>query len=657
MEERGDPTRQAAKGRDVAVSPGGTESPAGTWWLALPAAATELSLAPRPLTPLELDIRRAQDDAYHTSLPLLEDFGSLFGSRGQVVAYLDADGWMLALVGDAHAVERLAELHFSPGSNWAENRAGAPPVVEAPWHPPEAPGESWACVAARVRSRGGAKVATAAIAGPWAVGDCQALVTVRAIASALEERLQSSETVRDQVLEYALRAASAAGEGLLAADGKGRVIAANDAARRSLGFVGLDVPLAIRGALEVVLRDGGDIGQWGGEVVLPGSPDPKALRLLASRVRHGQSPVGMMVRVVGTSSLKGRASGRGAQPAPPAAVARYGFEHVRGESESIHRALALARMASRNDLPVVLVGESGTGKELFAQAIHSSGSRAGGPFIAVNCGCIPAALLEAELFGYQAGTFTGARKEGSAGKFEEAGGGTLFLDEVSELSAPAQAALLRVLQEREVVRLGGSSARPVDIRVIAASNKSLVDEIRAGRFRPDLFFRLNVLGIHVPPLRERRGDVALLANAFLREAESEVRHWGLELSDQALRALAAWDWPGNIRELRNVVLRAAANATSNVIGLEDLPEEIGGAASRTAPSAAPPVVLGRAPSALAEPDPDREALLRSLEASAWNIARTAQALHISRMTLYRRLHRHGIERWQGHSATLYRPGS
>ncbi|HYQ81961.1 MAG TPA: sigma 54-interacting transcriptional regulator [Anaeromyxobacteraceae bacterium] len=330
-------------------------------------------------------------------------------------------------------------------------------------------------------------------------------------------------------------------------------------------------------------------------------------------------------------------------PSPgPAAVAaaRYGFEHVLGESERIVHATALARRAASNDLPVVLIGESGTGKELFAQAIHTSGGRRGGPFIAVNCGSIPAALLEAELFGYEAGTFTGARKEGNAGKFEEAGGGTLFLDEVSELSPQAQAALLRVLQEREVVRLGGSMPRRIDIRVIAASNRELAGEMRAGRFRPDLFFRLNVLTIAVPPLRERPTDVPLLARAFLRDAEGEVGRSGLRFSEEALRALCQYDWPGNIRELRNVVLRLAATVPQSAIEHSDLPEEV--RAARTAPPEAP---AGPVPVAPRPPpsDPDRDGLRHALEASGWNVARTAASLGVSRMTLYRWLHKHGIE--------------
>jgi transcriptional regulator with PAS, ATPase and Fis domain len=303
--------------------------------------------------------------------------------------------------------------------------------------------------------------------------------------------------------------------------------------------------------------------------------------------------------------------------------------------------VSLAQLAARNDLPVVLCGESGAGKELFAQAIHSASARADGPFVALNCGCIPASLLEAELFGYEPGTFTGARREGNAGKFERADGGTIFLVEVSELAPQAQAALLRVLEEREVVRLGGSSPRRIDARVVAATSQPLPDAVRSGRFRADLQFRINVLPIEVPPLRDRREDVALLARAFLADAEREVGRPGLSFSAEAFAALEAYAWPGNVRELRNVVLRSAATAPAPIVERQDLPPELRAAtlAPEGAPAAAVPNVRRGEDGAV-----DRDALLGALHACGWNVARTAHALNVSRMTLYRWIRRAGIER-------------
>ncbi|HTP29727.1 MAG TPA: sigma 54-interacting transcriptional regulator [Anaeromyxobacteraceae bacterium] len=261
------------------------------------------------------------------------------------------------------------------------------------------------------------------------------------------------------------------------------------------------------------------------------------------------------------------ASARAARAQP---ATRYDFECILGDSGAIREVIERARTAAHNDLPVVLCGESGTGKELFAQAIHSASDRRQGPFVAVNCGSIPESLTEAHLFGYEPGAFTGANRCGSPGSFEDANGGTLLLDEVTELSPQAQTALLRVLQEREVVRVGGSAPRRVDIRIMAATNRLLTSEIQAKRFRLDLYYRLNVLPISLPPLREREEDVSLLARSFLAEATETLGRVDLALTADALGALRAHRWPGNVRELRNVILRAAAMAPLPHVAAKDL---------------------------------------------------------------------------------------
>jgi transcriptional regulator with GAF, ATPase, and Fis domain len=274
--------------------------------------------------------------------------------------------------------------------------------------------------------------------------------------------------------------------------------------------------------------------------------------------------------------------------------------------------------------------------------------------------------VEAELFGYEPGTFTGGQREGKAGKLEEASGGTLFLDEVGELPLAAQTALLRVLQEHEVVRLGGSRTRPVDVRIVAATNRRLDEEVAAGRFRADLFFRLNVLSIAIPPLRERPEDVPQLARAFLAEAEERTGRVGLALSPDALEILKEHAWPGNVRELKNVVLRAAAVAAGSEIGPGDLLlVELGAPGQGRGRDGAEPVIPALSPRSgdrvspgaeraevprPLEPEPPeaegpgRDELLAALDASGWNIARTATSLGVSRMTLYRRLRRLGITR-------------
>jgi transcriptional regulator of acetoin/glycerol metabolism len=606
---------------------------------------------PKTLTRSELASRRDSDETYGIALPLLEEFGTQLGAGRHVLTFFDADGYMLSIGGDPRTADSVAEINFSPGANWSEESAGTngpgtalaerrPIEVFASEHFVEA-WQAWTCSAAPILAPGtGDLVGLVDITGHWNAHDLQALVTARAIARAVEDRLRSVQIVREQVVQYAFRTAAGSGDGLFAVDGRGRVLAANDAARRRLGFEAHEVPQQIRESLAALLRLGAKAPD--GELVVEWPGGSGKVNLTASPVHYERHAVGAVVRVLGPGGAPRRAAPR------PTATSRYEFDQILGASVAIADAIALARSAARNDLPVVLFGESGTGKELFAQSIHSASARGGGPFIAVNCGCIPSALLEAELFGYEAGTFTGGKREGSTGKFEEASGGTLFLDEVSELSPQAQTALLRVLQEREIVRLGGSTPRRVDIRIVAASNKDLDAEIAAGRFRSDLFFRLNVLAISVPPLRERRADVAPLALGFLRDAEDEVGRRGLSLTPDALGALEMYSWPGNVRQLRNVILRVAANAPGSVICAADLPKELAVRADALGAALAPPEAPAQQRAAVG-PLPqarflDRESIVRALEAMAWNVTHTAQALEISRMTLYRWMQKFSIVR-------------
>lgn len=232
--------------------------------------------------------------------------------------------------------------------------------------------------------------------------------------------------------------------------------------------------------------------------------------------------------------------------------ARYTFEDIIGGSFQIVDTIRIAKRAARGEADILITGESGTGKEVFAQAIHNASSRAGGPFVALNCAAIAPALIESELFGYEEGSFTGAKKGGRMGLFEIASGGTIFLDEIAELSPETQAKLLRVLQEKTIRRIGEAGEIPVDIRIIAATNRDLAAMVRENKFRADVYYRLNVLTIHLPPLRERIQDVGLLAEHFF---SSQGRRLGRSLSadENVMAVLFKYSWPGNVRELRNVV--------------------------------------------------------------------------------------------------------
>lgn len=577
--------------------------------------------------------RCRRDEVFGIVQPVLRDFAGRLDLSDHALAYFDREGWMLTIDGDPRIIHGLADTSFRPGTNWSEASAGTngPGTALAEGRPVEvfaaehyvAQWQRWSCAAAPIRLPGVPEpIGIVDLTGPWDVRRRQALMVVQAIARAIQERLHAATSVRDEVVRYAFRMAHEMGDALVAVDTRGRVIALNDAAARRRIVDSSVLPSSMQEAILQAFRRSGL-----GEVSLV-SPD--GLPLVASVVRHEDAPVGAILRV---SDIPGSVRVRKAT----LPTARYDFSSIQGQSRALAEPRRLARAAADHDLPVILCGESGTGKELFAHAIHAASGRRAGPFVAINCGGLPPQLIEAELFGYEPGAFTGAKREGNSGRCELAHGGTLFLDEVSELPPSAQTALLRVLQEREVVRLGGFTVRPVDVRVIAATNKPLEAEIRAGRFREDLYYRLNVLTISVPPLRERSGDVLLLAKVFLAEAETAVRRGRLDFSPEAIEAMGAYPWPGNIRELKNAVMRAAATAPSSIVEASDL-----------LPASARPIATrpagDHARERNAEPMPDRTVILETIERCDWNFAQAARQLGVSRMTLYRWSRKHAISR-------------
>jgi PAS domain S-box-containing protein len=316
--------------------------------------------------------------------------------------------------------------------------------------------------------------------------------------------------------------------------------------------------------------------------------------------------------------------------------AKYTFDSIVGSGPSIAAAKEEARRASRTDSTVLLRGDTGTGKELFAHAIHAAGQRRSGPFIKLNCAAVPAELLESELFGYEEGAFTGAKKGGKAGKFELAQGGTLFLDEIGDMPLPMQAKLLRVLQEREVERVGGISSRKVDIRIIAATGRHLEELVGEGTFRTDLYYRIHVIPVHIPPLRERREDVGEISEHFLSKISSDSGEPKRRLSAEVLAILRSYGWPGNVRELQNVLERAVAMSRGDILLPEHLPPHL----LRAVPDAGKAAVPGSLASAKAETE--RNAILAALKASGGNKSKAAGLLQIHRVKLYEKMKRHGI---------------
>ncbi len=306
-----------------------------------------------------------------------------------------------------------------------------------------------------------------------------------------------------------------------------------------------------------------------------------------------------------------------------------------GQNRAWLDVLRLAEAVAPTESTVLVTGESGTGKEVVARYIHDLSGRADSTFQSINCGALPEGLLESELFGHVKGSFTGATRD-KQGLFTAAGGGTFFLDEIGETTPATQVKLLRVLQHREVIPVGATEPIPIDTRIIAATNRDLEEEIKRGNFRRDLFYRLNVISVHLPPLRERRDDIVLLAEGFLQRSGEQRRETPTRLGDDAVEAMLSYAWPGNVRELENALERAVILSTGTTIGVASLPERVSERQSE-------PLVAERA-----TPNPTLETIERAyilfvLQAEQGNKTRAAEMLGIDPSTLHRKLARYGVE--------------
>ncbi|MBI3949160.1 MAG: sigma-54-dependent Fis family transcriptional regulator [Acidobacteria bacterium] len=611
--------------------------------------------SPISLDEEELLAIREQTEMLLLARPFLDELTRVLRGTGHVIAFCDADGWVLEVDGDPELLEVLRVTQMgatckervvgtnAAGTALAEKRPiqilAAEHYLEV-WHP-------WVGYGVPVVDPITHQPLAVISLGIEAVQP-QMLLVISMAAHAIEQKIGQMQMLKDQQIinDYSTLAAGRLSDGLLSIDHRGRIIQINPVARRILGWPEaihtLDACPDLKQVLLSLLH----------QPHPPVAPQEHKIYCMETDryLDAATFPVIREGRTIGAVVLlpnqgvrsKGSASdgfqdklGRRTNSERPRA--KYTFDYILGEAPEIRQALKLAKLAAVNTLPVLLAGESGTGKEMFAQAIHNASQRAHRPFVAVNCGAIPQQLIEAELFGYEAGAFTGAKNRGNAGKVEKANGGTLFLDEVSELSPSAQVALLRVLQEMEVVRLGSSLPTEVDVRVIAAA-KDLRREVKAQRFRRDLYYRLNVLTIELPPLHQRREDIPILADAILQSVAMEVGQHRLTLSPEAMEALLTYNWPGNVRELKNVIQRAAILAEGSVIRRGDLLPELNPITIRKH------LVKRKVGEATTRTSEERERLLMVLRKCSGNVSEASRLLGISRMTLYRKMKKYAISK-------------
>lgn len=323
--------------------------------------------------------------------------------------------------------------------------------------------------------------------------------------------------------------------------------------------------------------------------------------------------------------------------------AKYSWESIIGHAPSMQDVKHMASRSAKTQSNVLIVGESGTGKELFAHAIHNDSLKAEGPFIKINCAAIPKDLLESELFGYDEGAFTGAKKQGKIGKFELANGGTIFLDEIGDMPMSMQVKILRVLQEKEIERIGSHKTVPVDCRIIAATNKNLQEAIKEGEFREDLYYRLNVINIEVPPLRCRKEDMDVLTFKLMNKLSEQLGRYVNSISNEALEALKAYNWPGNIRELENIIERAINLTDKECIEIQHLPSYL--LEYQSVPKDMPETKTVHQPLMTlrdAVEEVEKATIIRTLKAVNGNKLQAAKLLEISRTSLYEKVEKYHI---------------
>lgn len=317
--------------------------------------------------------------------------------------------------------------------------------------------------------------------------------------------------------------------------------------------------------------------------------------------------------------------------------AKYSWDTIIGNSLVMQNVKMMSSKAAKTDSNVLIIGESGTGKELFAHAIHNDSKRFDGPFVKINCAAIPKDLLESELFGYEEGAFTGAKKHGKVGKFELANGGTIFLDEIGDMPLDMQVKILRVLQEKEIERIGGNRTIPIDTRIIAATNRDLKERIKEGEFREDLYYRLNVINIEVPPLRRRKEDIELITLKLMEKLSNNLGRYVSNITVEALESLKSYNWPGNIRELENVIERAINMTDTDTIELQHLPGFM--IAEPIDELKDTPLVSLRS----AVEEIEKSTIANCLKAVGYNKLKAAKILGISRTSLYEKIEKYQIE--------------
>jgi len=601
-----------------------------------------------------LEERRCEREHFiQVARPFLENLArSVSGTDFQVIL-TDEDGYLLELAGDSGIVEQAREIHLCAGADWSEGRRGTNaigtaiiergPVLVHAWEHYCAENQFLTCYAAPIFDSESRLAGVIDISGDFRQANPHTPGIVQATARAIETQLRFEDMRKRLAAASCWSRALVQGysDGLIAVDNAGVVTAIN---ARCGEILGIDAELAQGNRLDQIYRGEAPILQvirsgkeYGGQEIIV-DPSGRRAQSSASLLRDEEGAI------VGAVAFLRELHGAQAQRKAPVSFSRrYQFDDIVGSSLAMQTAREWAHLAATCNSTVLILGDSGTGKEMFAGAIHHASSRSRGPFLAINCAAMPESLIESELFGYSDGSFTGAKRGGQSGKFEMANGGTIFLDEIGEMSLGMQAKLLRVLQERAVSRIGSSAEIHVDIRVIAATHCDLTQEVEAGRFREDLYYRLAVLEVKIPPLRERKEDIPKLACSLLAKISRRLERTAVPIGPDAVRKLAEYSWPGNVREMENVLERALIRARgARTLAAEHIELPANGIRYRSGRTAGSQPAEESGSSKRLR-DVERRTIAAALGECHGNIRQTASRLGIARNTLYRKLQEFGLD--------------
>ncbi|SDE88312.1 sigma-54-dependent Fis family transcriptional regulator [Sporomusa acidovorans] len=589
-------------------------------------------------------------DIINIAKPFMANLYQFFYNSGFIVVLADVHGYVMECFGDRSSLTSARKIHFVPGASWREGDVGTNAIAVGlmTGKPVQVSGAEhycrkhhwWTCSAAPIFNSEGEIVAFLDVSGPAQAAYSHTLGMVVAAADAVTTQLgMQQKNYELSLLNKRLSGIfNAVSDGVILFDRFGKVKEYNQNVQKILGksskiFNGIPIQTIFKNNSQLIHRlldrknSYTDI-----EFQFDDHTGAKHCILSGETIVDKQGDVngGIIILrpVEPVYALPSRLSGH---------YTTFQFNDILGNSAAISEAVRQASAAAVTSSNIILQGESGTGKEMFAQAIHNKSSRRSGPFVALNCGAIPRELVGSELFGYEDGAFTGAKRGGKPGKFELASGGTLFLDEIGDMPLEQQVALLRVLQEKMVPRIGGNKVIPVDVRIICATNKDLNQLVASGAFRQDLYYRLNVFKIDIPPLRERQGDIELLFCHFVDKfGQEQGRDYTVDAT--VIEYLRQYSWPGNVRELHNIAERACTIAEANRISLACLPPELccpkAGRCQETA--------MDNKKIKKRIEEQEFEKIRALLEAERGNISRVASQLGIARSTLYRKMKKYSI---------------